>query len=121
MVHQCHSAAPVRRRQHRPNHRPNHRVYPMHPGTLVIGDGFSWICAQLWRICGQQSKGSMKGWRTFERWLQTLRQDAQEVRRQEAEIARQQMATFNQAFLGVLGQLVQVLGGSLDPRSPPRQ
>ncbi|PIO33357.1 hypothetical protein AB205_0216980 [Aquarana catesbeiana] len=59
-----------------------------------------------------------------ERRFQALRQDAQEAMRQEAEIARQQMeqlATFNQAFLGVLGQLVQVLGASRDHRSPPRQ
>lgn len=59
-----------------------------------------------------------------DRWFQALRQDAQEAMRQEAEIARQQMeqlATFNQAFLGVLGQLVQVLGASRDPRTPPRQ
>ncbi|CAH2224094.1 Hypothetical predicted protein [Pelobates cultripes] len=59
-----------------------------------------------------------------ERRFQALRQDAQEERCQETEIARQQMeqlATFNQAFLGVLRQLVQVLGGSRDPMSPPRQ
>ncbi|XP_044146865.1 uncharacterized protein LOC122937843 [Bufo gargarizans] len=59
-----------------------------------------------------------------ERRFQALRQDAQEAMRQEAEIARQQMeqlATFNQAFLGVLGQLVQVLGASRDPRPPPRE
>ncbi|CAH2318915.1 Hypothetical predicted protein [Pelobates cultripes] len=51
--------------------------------------------------------------------FQALRQDAQEARRQETEIARQQMeqlATFNCPW-----QLVQVLGGSRDPRSPPRQ
>ncbi|CAH2296350.1 Hypothetical predicted protein [Pelobates cultripes] len=56
-----------------------------------------------------------------EQRFQALRQEAL---CREAEIARQQMeplATFNQAFLGVLGQLVQVLGGSRDPRSPPRQ
>ncbi|XP_040275609.1 uncharacterized protein LOC120990772 [Bufo bufo] len=59
-----------------------------------------------------------------ERRFQALRQDAQEAMRQEAEIARQQMeqlATFNQAFLGVLGQLVQVLAASHDTRPPPRE
>ncbi|XP_040294331.1 zinc finger and SCAN domain-containing protein 29-like [Bufo bufo] len=58
-----------------------------------------------------------------ERRFQAVRQDAQEAMRQEAEIARQQMeqlATFNQAFLGVLGQLVQVIGANRQPRSPPR-
>ncbi|PIO30447.1 hypothetical protein AB205_0089480 [Aquarana catesbeiana] len=32
--------------------------HPMHPSTLVKGDSCSWICAQSWRICGQQRKGS---------------------------------------------------------------
>ena len=59
-----------------------------------------------------------------ERRFQVLRQDAQEAMQQEAEIARlqmEQLATFNQAFLGVLGQLVQVIGANRQHRSPPRQ
>ncbi|XP_041867588.1 zinc finger MYM-type protein 4 isoform X2 [Melanotaenia boesemani] len=62
--------------------------------------------------------------RLSERQLQSLRQDAQETRHEETELARQQMeqsATFNQAFLGVLGQLVQVLGSRRDPMLPSRQ
>ncbi|PIO28993.1 hypothetical protein AB205_0089210, partial [Aquarana catesbeiana] len=58
------SAAPVLFPQ--ANHRvANHRVRPMHPGTLVKEDGCRWICAQSWRICGHQRKGSWKGLRTF--------------------------------------------------------
>ncbi|PIO17135.1 hypothetical protein AB205_0114610 [Aquarana catesbeiana] len=63
------SAAPVLFPQanHRvANHRvANHRVRPMYPVTLVKGDGCSWICAQSWRICGHQRKGSWNGLRTF--------------------------------------------------------
>ncbi|PIO06800.1 hypothetical protein AB205_0143680 [Aquarana catesbeiana] len=58
------SAAPVL--FHQANHRvANHRVRPMHPGTLVKGDGCRWICAQSWRICGHQREGGWKGLRTF--------------------------------------------------------
>ncbi|CAH2296276.1 Hypothetical predicted protein [Pelobates cultripes] len=54
-----------------------------------------------------------------ERWVHALRQHSREARHQEAEM--EELATFNQSFLCVLLQLVQVLGGSRDPMSPPRQ
>ncbi|XP_056316884.1 zinc finger and SCAN domain-containing protein 29-like [Danio aesculapii] len=45
-------------------------------------------------------------------------EDIREERRHEAELTRQhmeQMSSFNQAFLGILGQLVQVLSSSRNP------
>ena len=56
-----------------------------------------------------------------DRRFEMMLEDAREARRHEAEITQQHMeqsASFNQAFLGTLGQLVQVLSSRRDPVPP---
>jgi methylphosphotriester-DNA--protein-cysteine methyltransferase len=53
-----------------------------------------------------------------DRRFEMMLDDAREARRHEAEITRQHMeqsASFNQAFLGTLSQLVQALNSRRDP------
>ncbi|XP_067284441.1 zinc finger and SCAN domain-containing protein 29-like [Pseudorasbora parva] len=56
-----------------------------------------------------------------DRRFEMMLEDAREARRHEAEITQQHMeqsASFNQAFLGTLSQLVQVLSSRRDPVPP---
>lgn len=56
-----------------------------------------------------------------DRRFEMMLKDAREARRQEAEITQQHMeqsASFNQAFLGTISQLVQVLSSRRDPVPP---
>lgn len=59
--------------------------------------------------------------RMEDRCFQMMLEDAREARRHEAEITQQhieQSVSFNQAFLGTLSQLVQVLSSRRDPVPP---